>query len=234
MATSKKPAAEASLPSAPAEPTVPRGDLYERAVADPLFREGRRRQQKGEAPARTFDLAWDEHNASNPKVAYEPAVDVAEYLRRYWLLLLLEGEEERAKAGRPSLLTAALLAKIEALAETGAKDPIIYRKLGIRHQLWSDWTKDPESDLNRALAKARATLAEDVLRGIKSFPKGWQAGVWLLTQHFPELFSRPNADTQINVNASASASLSIEVTPATLANLQERRRQQLASPHGPN
>ena len=208
--------------------------LRERALADPLFRDARRRQQKGEAPPVGYHEAWDIWEAEHPGVPFRPQEGVEAYQRHHWPVLMLEGEEERAKAGRPSLLTPALLAKIEVLAETGAKDPIIYCKLGIRHQLWSDWTKDPESDLNRALAKARATLAEDVLRGIKSFPKGWQAGVWLLTQHFPELFSRPNADTQINVNASASASLSVEVTPDILANLQERRRRQLASPHGPN
>ena len=239
MATPRKPRRQPA-PTAPTPAPEPASEspadesvLRALALDDPLLLEARRRQQKGEAPPVTYHAAWDAWDAEHPGRPFEPQAGVEEYLRQRWPLLLLEGEDERAKVGRPSLLTPALLAEIERLAVTGLKDPLIYRKLGIRHQLWSDWTKDPDGDLARALARARATLAENLLRDLALMPKGWQAGVWLLTQHFPDEYTRPNADTSIHVNASASASISVEVTPETLAKIQARRQQLLAD-HGRN
>lgn len=125
-----------------------------------------------------------------------------------------------------------MIDEVAACAEDGLKDPQIYTELGVAKQTWSDWTNEKgehfQPDLSDALARARAKLAHRLVKIIPTMEKGWQAPVWLLTQHFPGDYSRPNADTTVNVNASANASAqasalsAVVISNEKLANLQAR------------
>ncbi len=207
---------------------LPASPWQREALADPLLPLVR----GGSLPGATYDQAFDAIEETQPG-AYCPLEAVQEYLRANWTILLAATGSlapAESKMGRPTLLTPELFGQIEQLAESGIKDPQIYAKLGIRQQTWAYWMKDKEGDLFVAVARARATLAERLMRTIPHMEKGWQAPVWVLTQLFPDDYSRPNADTTVNVNASAisaSSAVSAAISPEKIADLQARKRKQI-------
>lgn len=215
--------------AAPLAVQLPASPWQREALADPLLPLVR----EGKLPGATYDQAFDAVEETQPG-AYCPVEAVQEYLRANWTILLAATAplaSAESKIGRPTLLTPELFAQIEQLAESGIKDPQIYAKLGIRQQTWAYWMKDKDGDLFVTIARARATLAERLMRSIPMMEKGWQASVWVLTQLFPEDYSRPNADTTVNVNASAqavaSACASTTISLEKIADIQERGRRQL-------
>lgn len=184
----------------------------------------------GTLPDTFYHAAWDALVEEGEE--YAPSEEVETWLRARW------GEvtrEHLPKAlvrlgGRPSKLTDDLLAKIEQAAETGLKDPQIYALLAIPQQTWSHWLGH-EPGFSVIIAQARARMSARMLQLVPVMEKGWQAPVWLLTQHFPQEFSRPNADTTVNVSAMASASASattaVVIPPAKVADLQARKQRQV-------
>ena len=133
--------------------------------------------------------------------------------------------------GRQTTLTPELLASIAEAAEAGLKNPQIYALLSIPKQTWSDWTNEKgehfQADLPETLERARARLALRLLKLIPTMEKGWQAPVWMLTQHFPKEYARPNADTTVNVNAKAEASASAALSEQERMDFQSREKKAL-------
>ncbi len=211
-------------------PAVPANPLRAAALADPVLQ----MVQGGALVDATYDAAWDAIETLLGEGSYvAPTSEVQDYLRRNWEALLAEpapvsAPTSTSKRGRPTLLTPELLAQIEAAAEDGVKDAQIYAELGIAKQTWSRWLE--LEHFREAIAAARARLARRMMKLIPTMEKGWQAPVWVLTQLFPGDYSRPNAETEINVNASANAtaaSSAVTISPAVIAKMQDRRRQAL-------